>query len=312
MIQPMIRPSSSVCKYPQERPVLSVRDKLAAFYQTADKRLLEGLNEVDAKALNNKNECAEYAETVYLNMRQREEQMREEPDYLRGRSINETARAHLLSWIVGVHARLKLQPETLYLAASLTERYLAAEPVPPTQLQLAGTSALMLAAKYEEIYPPELKAFERVLGKDGNRLALLKTEHAILAQLHFDVSLPSPLRFLERFLKLAKATDKISALALYFLEKAFYNYKLRTYLPSLRAAAALYLAEKVLGSPVCWTPLLSVQSRYPEHEVATCARELLRGFSEFEGGFFDEVKIKYSATKFLEVSKLPIDPSLPL
>lgn len=44
--------------------------------------------------------------------------------YMRGqRDINENVRAILVDWIISVHAKFKLLPETLFLTINLIDRY---------------------------------------------------------------------------------------------------------------------------------------------------------------------------------------------
>ena len=47
--------------------------------------------------------------------------------------------------------------ETLFLAVSFLDRFLSVESVPRTLLQLAGITAILVAAKYEEIYAPTVR-----------------------------------------------------------------------------------------------------------------------------------------------------------
>ena len=68
-------------------------------------------------------------------------------------------RAILVDWLIEVHSKFKLQRETLFITISIIDRYLAIQLCSKTQLQLVGVSALLIACKYEEIYPPELKDF---------------------------------------------------------------------------------------------------------------------------------------------------------
>ena len=44
--------------------------------------------------------------------------------------------------------------DTLFLAVSCIDRFLSIQNVPRSQLQLVGVTCMMLASKYEEIYPP--------------------------------------------------------------------------------------------------------------------------------------------------------------
>jgi len=73
--------------------------------------------------------------------------------------INEKMRAILVDWLVEVHLKFKLLPETLYLTVNLIDRYLCKEQVHRSKLQLVGVTAMLIASKYEEIYPPIVKDF---------------------------------------------------------------------------------------------------------------------------------------------------------
>ena len=66
-------------------------------------------------------------------------------------------RAILIDWLVEVHMKFRLVPETLYLCVNIIDRYCSIQEVRRSQLQLVGVTALFLACKYEEIYPPEVR-----------------------------------------------------------------------------------------------------------------------------------------------------------
>merc|ERR1719199_2421150 len=67
--------------------------------------------------------------------------------------INEKMRGILVDWLVEVHLKYKLKPETLYLAVNLIDRFLEKRQVTRKKLQLCGVTRMLIAAKYEEIYP---------------------------------------------------------------------------------------------------------------------------------------------------------------
>ena len=52
-------------------------------------------------------------------------------------------------------------------------------------------------------------------------------------------------RFLERYLLIAKQTNKVFFLAQFLLESALLDSKMAQYPPSLQAAAALYVAMRI-------------------------------------------------------------------
>jgi cyclin B len=146
----------------------------------------------------------------------------------------------------GVHLKFRLVPESLFLTVNLIDRYLEKKAVLRQQLQLVGGTAMFLASKYEEIYPPEVKDFVHVTDRAYTKDQLVKTERDMLEVLSFNVTVPSAWRFLERFCHLAGATEQTEALARYLLELSLVEYHMLRYKPSLQAAAALFLAHKIL------------------------------------------------------------------
>lgn len=73
------------------------------------------------------------------------------------RDINPKMRSILIDWILEVHHKFELMPETLYLTTYIIDRYLSLEGVARRQLQLVGMCAMLIACKYEEIWAPEVK-----------------------------------------------------------------------------------------------------------------------------------------------------------
>lgn len=70
--------------------------------------------------------------------------------------VNEKMRAILIDWLIDVHQKFELSPETLYLTINIIDRFLSVKAVPRRELQLVGISATLMASKYEEIWPPEV------------------------------------------------------------------------------------------------------------------------------------------------------------
>jgi cyclin B len=68
-------------------------------------------------------------------------------------------RAILVDWIIEVHLKFKLLPETLFITVNLIDRYLSIINIKRNNLQLVGVTAMFIASKYEEIYAPEVKDF---------------------------------------------------------------------------------------------------------------------------------------------------------
>ncbi len=99
-----------------------------------------------------------YVQDMYEHFISKEATTSVRPVYMDNQPyIDERMRSTLIDWLVDVHLEFKLVPETLYLTINIIDRYLAKAQVKRAKLQLLGITALFIASKYEEIYPPELK-----------------------------------------------------------------------------------------------------------------------------------------------------------
>jgi hypothetical protein len=87
--------------------------------------------------------------------------------------INEKMRAILVDWLIEVHYKFKLMPETLFLTVNLIDRFLERVDVVRTKLQLVGVTAMLIACKYEEIYAPEVRDFVYITDKAYTREEIL-------------------------------------------------------------------------------------------------------------------------------------------
>ena len=112
-------------------------------------------------------------------------------------------------------------------------------------MQLVGVAALLIATKYEEIYPPTVKDYIYLTDNTYTRQQILQTEQSILFSLQFDIQQTSSYRFLERYSKIAKADSVTFYLAQYLLELALLDSKMNQYKPSLLASTAIYVAIRV-------------------------------------------------------------------
>merc|ERR1719498_2218902 len=109
--------------------------------------------------------------------------------------INEKMRGILIDWLVEVHLKYKLKPETLYLAVNVIDRFLEKCTISRKKLQLVGVTGMLIAAKYEEIYAPEVRDFVYITDKAYTKEEILQMEIAMLNALEFQITGPTPMSF---------------------------------------------------------------------------------------------------------------------
>lgn len=178
--------------------------------------------------------------------------------------VNITHRMILVDWLAEVAIKFKLLTETMFLTVNIIDRYLALKTVSKKKLQvqeeifsanksqLVGITAMMIAAKYEEIYSPCLKDYIYISAKAYKKEEMLEMEVDMLMLLDFNLALPSPLHFLRRFSKAARSDSRIHTLSKYLCELSLLDYGMLKYLPSLVAASAVYLARRMNGITPAW------------------------------------------------------------
>ena len=221
--------------------------------------------------------------------------------------INEKMRGILIDWLVDVHIKFKLRPETLFLTVNLIDRYLEKVTVHRQKLQLVGVASMLIACKYEEIYAPETKDFVFVTDKAYTKEEIHDMEGKILLVLDFNLTTTSSLRFLERYARLSEVSDKGLWLAKYILELCLVDYKMLKYEPNILASSGLYLSNKILKKNQAWNETLEKNSTYTENELRICAKDLFVLLQNAEKNSLQAIKRKYSDPKFLSVSRIQLE-----
>lgn len=176
--------------------------------------------------------------------------------------IQWSMRSVLMDWLIQVHHRFSLLPETLFLTVNYIDRFLSCKIVSLGKLQLVGATAIFVAAKYEEINCPSVS--EIVYMVDGGYTVdeILKAERFMLSMLQFELGWPGPMSFLRRISKADDYDLETRTLAKYFLEVTIMDERFVGCPPSYIAAGAHCFARQILkkgeGDWVCF-PSISEQ-----------------------------------------------------
>lgn len=176
---------------------------------------------------------SEFTGEIYRDMREQEKHRKIDPDYMdklqNSDEVKDTSRAFLIEWLIDVHRKFRLVSETLYVTIFIIDQYLSIESVKKADLHLIGVTALLIATKYEEIYPPRLKELIQVSENKFTKEEILKLEQKILQTLQFEFNTPSAYRFLERFSQLSSVVGndgQIFFFAQYILEISLMDFSL--------------------------------------------------------------------------------------
>ncbi|CCD25887.2 B-type cyclin CLB1 NDAI_0G01110 [Naumovozyma dairenensis CBS 421] len=222
---------------------------------------------------------------------------------LRHKNIREN-RDILIDWLVKIHVKFQLLPETLFLAINLIDRFLTKESVQLDKLQLVGTSCLFIASKYEEIYCPSIKNFANETDGACSTDDIKKGEKYILKALDFNLNYPNPMNFLRRISKADDYDIQSRTLAKFLLEITIIDCRFIGILPSLCAAAAMFISRKMLGKCQWDRNLIHYCGGYRKEDLQKVC-ELIMDYL-IEPTIHEEFIRKYRSRKFLKASIISV------
>ena len=217
-------------------------------------RFAPGVPNLDADDMDDPLMVAEYVWDIFDYMQELEETTMANPDYMDQQTgLEWHLRGVLIDWLIEVHQRFHLLPETLFLAVNIVDRFLSMKVVQLEKLQLVGITAMFIASKYEEVLSPHVQNFKHVADDGFSEDEILSAERYMLGVLQFNLSYPNPLNFLRRISKADNYDVQTRTLGKYMLEISLLDHRFIEYKPSHIAAASMYLARLILdkGNWVC-------------------------------------------------------------
>ena len=262
------------------------------------------LNALEEKILprSNPQEVDEYFDDIVEYLREEDNKKRVDPNYMEHQDdINYKMRSILVDWLVDVHLKYKLVPETLFLTINIIDRYLNKVNTPRTELQLVGVAAMFIAGKYEDIFPPEAKEFAYITDKAFTKEQVIHMEKKILEDLDFDVTVVTSFRFLEIFKKMLKLNEDTFYYAWYLIELCLVDYKMLRFKPSEIAASACLIAWKMMKNWLLED--FEELTGYNEESLKECSKEICIYLQEEEKGKLHAVTEKFSLSKYRQVAK---------
>lgn len=162
---------------------------------------------IDQSETSNELAEVEYDEDIYKFYKLSETEnglkdyMNSQPD------LHAKMRAIMIDWLVEVHRKFEMMPESLYLTINIVDRYLSVRTVPRRELQLVGISAMLMASKYEKIWPPEVKELITISDNVYSREQILAMEKTILGNLGWFLTVPTSYVFMMLYIKASVPSD---------------------------------------------------------------------------------------------------------
>ncbi|GJN72917.1 G2/M-specific cyclin NimE [Purpureocillium lilacinum] len=258
--------------------------------------------DLDQEDLDDPLMVAEYANEIFEYLRDLEVKSIPNPQYMSHQDDLEwRTRGILVDWLIEVHTRFHLLPETLFLAVNIIDRFLSEKVVELDKLQLVGITAMFIASKYEEVLSPHVENFKRITDDGFSEAEILEAERFLLSTLNYDLSYPNPMNFLRRVSKADNYDIQSRTIGKYLMEISLLDHRFMAYRPSHCAAAAMYLARLMLDRGE-WDKTLAHYAGYAEEEIEPVVELMVDYLARpvVHEAFFK----KYASKKFLKASIL--------
>uniref|UniRef100_A0A672G7W3 G2/mitotic-specific cyclin-B2 n=1 Tax=Salarias fasciatus TaxID=181472 RepID=A0A672G7W3_SALFA len=254
----------------------------------------------------------EYAKSIYQHLRENEVKFRAKPYLQRHPEITSDMRVILVDWLVEVAQEYRLHSETLHLAVNYLDRFLSCTAfMKRGKLQLVGTAALLIAAKYEEIDPPDLNEFVYVTDNTYTKKQLVQMEYAFLKILSFMMAAPTSNQFLRLYMSISSVCVKTENLAQYVAELSLLEIDpFQRYTPSMVAASAYCLAAYTVNQSL-WPDSLKDFTGYTMAEIIPCLKDLHNLYMTADDRPQQAIANKYKSSKWCRVSLITPPAALP-
>jgi hypothetical protein len=266
--------------------------------EEVEEPIVENWLDLDKEDVDDPLMVSEYVVEIFEYLKELEIATMANPDYMDSQNELEwKMRGILVDWLLEVHTRFRLLPETLFLAVNIIDRFLSAKIVQLDRLQLVGVTAMFIASKYEEVLSPHVQNFRHVADDGFTEDEILSAERFVLAALNYDLSYPNPMNFLRRISKADNYDIQTRTLGKYLLEIGCLDHRFLAHPPSQVAAASMYLARLVLERGP-WDATLTHYAGYTEEEIQPVLQLMIDYLSGpvVHEAFFK----KYASKKFLK------------
>lgn len=164
---------------------------------------------------------------------------------------------------------------------------------------------MLIAGKYEEIYPPRIVDYVEITDRAYTKDDVRRMEVKILSEVQFELTVTSAFRFLERYSRLAQSPQLQYSLALYALELSLIEVSMNRYMPDTLACAALYASRKLtVRNEFPWPAFMFQQTGHAEADLRDCARDICFILAiAHQKRYYQSLYRKFSAMKYQNVAE---------
>lgn len=218
------------------------------------------------------------------------------------KEITANMRSKLIDWLVDVSLKFNIMDETLFAAVWYLDKYLGNGPqIKKQNFQLIGISCLMIASKFEEVYPPSLLDFVKVCDGAYTIEDIKDCEADIMIQLKFNLAFHSSLLFYKTTCEELEIKGKPFYYGEYLLTNGLLDETISEYSQNVLSEGVCFLLNKMFKLK------LDINEKKNISEIKIAAKNLYKFIKKTEKLDLTAVKRKFGKSDKLEVSKVKVE-----
>ncbi|KAF8938468.1 hypothetical protein BGZ58_000852 [Dissophora ornata] len=191
----------------------------------------------------------EYKEEIFQYMKQMEKETMAVPEHMDLQpELTWDLRPLLVDFLIEIHNHFSLQPETLYLAMNMMDRYLSKRVVYKKHYQLVGMTSLWISSKYEDSKEklPSVSQLCKLCSNTYDEAAFITMERHILKTLDYGLGHPTAEAFMKKDLEMSGEGDQVVRhVAQFLMELTMFQRCFLSFGSSTIATSALFLARSI-------------------------------------------------------------------
>lgn len=224
-------------------------------------------------------------------------------------SVTKQRRAIIFDWLVELHTGYSLQPETLFLAFNLFDRFLYFCNVEKRQIQLLALTCMFIACKYEEVHVPLLSDLLYLTKSQYSRSDVFKLEKVILRSLDFELLIVNPYTLLLRFhdMTTSSSNRKLLKMSQFILELCAIDYDMLEFCTSKIVLCCMILARKVLKEQDDLGKLIYGNLKIKKEFLAETMKKTQEAVMQYLATKLDGLKRKFMKNENEKVCQILMD-----
>jgi len=155
--------------------------------------------------------------------------------------VNLKMRRILSSWLIKVSDMFKLKPDTYFHTIAILDRYLECTDPNRNILQKYGSASLMIAAKKNEIYSPEMNDMIYVADKAFTKNEIIDAEMDLFKKMGYNVEIPNVIEYI-RYMSIHSDATSIEHNIVKELCLCYVSFGKHQFLPSALVTSAHRIA----------------------------------------------------------------------